>query len=113
MKNIKIINGELNNWKNDDCDYYYPVAYILWFNFHDEEVTAYFTTDELKKSLSGNKVLDCCSAETSSDLLNSFLDKLEDDDVANEICKYCESIWENAYENEGIYNYLGEKEEIK
>src|SRR5574344_260284 len=108
MKNIEITKGELYNWDCDNESNVFPEVYMIWFKFHNEEIMSAFSTKGLKK-YKENEYLTDCYAETKSDLLSSFEDKLEDDEVANYICQYCEEIWKKDNDNVGIYNYLGSK----
>ena len=105
---IKITSGELNNWKHDGGCYEIPTTYLLGFKFHDEDFMAYFTTANLKAAQDGEP-LDSSCAETYSDLLYSFMVKLEDEDVTKEVLSYCKKIWKECLTNVGVYNYLGEK----
>ena len=67
-----------------------------------------FTTTILKAAQDGEP-LDSSCAETYSDLLDSFMVKLEDEDVTKEVLSYCKKIWKECLTNDGVYNYLGEK----
>jgi hypothetical protein len=105
-KTLEIIDGYLYDWetKNESP---IPNKYALFFSFHGEEVKAAFSTKELRVFKEGG-YLECSFAETESDLLDSFEAKLEEDEVAEEICKYCETLWKDTFnEASKKYNYLG------
>ena len=108
MKNLEIINGDLNDYKLNEKGIIIPDSYTLVFKFYGEEIQAIFTVKSLSAFIDG-EYLECDYAETTSDLLSSFEDKLEEKEVGKEICNYCRNLWKDFSSDSDIYDYLGGK----
>ena len=94
-KNVLLVCGDLNNrgYKEvDDSEEYDSIPYAkcfeLTFKFYDCDFTAYFSQSNIEK--------DCfepISLEGSGDLFDSFNQKMEDEEIKDDIKTACETIW--------------------
>ena len=110
---IKIISGSLYNWCFDnEISEVIPDAYKLTISFHDEIFTAYFSVKDLL-NYKKDETLYSCFTSTESDLLDSFENKIEnDEDTSKEIFNYCDYIWKNDSDFNKYYNFLGERTNV-
>lgn len=104
---MNINEGVLCDWNNGENNLIIPKAYLLDIIFHDAEFEVKFTVDDLLNYLSSG-YLECSNIITNSDLMSSLEDKLLEKEVAETICKYCNTIWYIQYDHNNKYNYLGQ-----
>lgn len=105
---LYITDDDINNFDieiDNGKEVYIPKSYQLWFRYHDTDITAAFTINDLRKAKDGN-ILDSSYSETEGDLLTSFEEQLEEDEVIDSILECIEHLWNKTFTN-NKYDYLG------
>ena len=108
-KNLKA-SVEVNNWKFDEEDNEYPVAYEAHLEFHGEEYTMYFTVSDIKNFESYGLCNSGCDGP--SDLFDSMDGYFEDEcheEEANMLIDMMREAWNAENFDNSPYDFLGNK----
>lgn len=109
-KNLKVISVEVNNWRFDEQDNEYPVAYDVNLCFHGVEYIMYFTVDDIKKY--DDYGLRNSGCEGPSELFDSMESYFESHEVeAKMLIDMMRKAWDEENYYDSPYDFVGNKKE--